>query len=103
MSRTPGLSTTTAATTTAPGYDGVTVQWFASMDEYYAHMGEDDSPHDVEDIPKFLDPDHLEFVLTEEPRVIIDGDGRLDALTGRPADPGPAGPPALSLLPAPLR
>jgi len=26
-----------------------------------------------EDIPKFLDTDHLDFVLTEEPRVVIDG------------------------------
>jgi rhamnose utilization protein RhaD (predicted bifunctional aldolase and dehydrogenase) len=55
------------------GYDGVTVQWFANMDEYYAHMNEPDSPRMFEDIPKFLDPDALEFVLTEEPRVIIDG------------------------------
>jgi hypothetical protein len=43
------------------------------MDEYYAHMSEDDSPQMFEDIPKFLDPDRLDFVLTEEPRVIIDG------------------------------
>jgi uncharacterized protein (TIGR02118 family) len=55
------------------GYDGVTVQWFASMDEYNAHMNEVDSPQMFEDIPKFLDTDHLDFVLTEEPRVIIDG------------------------------
>ena len=44
------------------------------MDEYYAHMNETDSPQMFADIPKFLDPDHLEFVLTEEPRVIIDGE-----------------------------
>jgi hypothetical protein len=25
------------------------------------------------DLPKFLDTDHLEFVLTEEPWVVIDG------------------------------
>jgi hypothetical protein len=56
------------------GYDGVTVQWFASMDEYHAHMNEDDSPLMFEDLPKFLDLDHLDFVLTEEPRVIIDGE-----------------------------
>lgn len=55
------------------GYDGVTVQWFASMDEYRAHMHEDDSPEMFEDIGRFLDLDHLEFVLTEKPRVIIDG------------------------------
>ena len=56
------------------GYDGVTVQWFASMDGYFAHMNEVDSPEMFADLPKFLDTDHLEFVLTEEPRVIIDGE-----------------------------
>ena len=56
------------------GYDGVTVQWFASMDDYYAHMSDVDSPAMFEDLPKFLDTDHLEFVLTEEPRVIMDGE-----------------------------
>ena len=55
------------------GYDGVTVQWFESMEAYYAHMGEDDFPAMLEDIAKFLDTDHLDFVLTEEPRVVIDG------------------------------
>ena len=55
------------------GYDGVTVQWFESMDAYFAHMTEDDFPAMMEDIAKFLDTDHLEVVLTEEPRVIIDG------------------------------
>jgi uncharacterized protein (TIGR02118 family) len=56
------------------GYDGVTVQWFASMEEYYAHMSDDDAPAMFEDLPKFLDTDHLEFILTEEPRVIMDGE-----------------------------
>ena len=55
------------------GYDGVTVQWFESMDSYLAHMGEDDFPAMLEDIAHFLDTDSLEFVLTEEPRVVIDG------------------------------
>ena len=56
------------------GYDGVTVQWFADMDAYYAHMSDVDSPAMFEDLPKFLDTDHLEFVLTEEPRVVMDGE-----------------------------
>ena len=56
------------------GYDGVTEQWFASMDEYHAHMQEEDSPAMFEDIARFLDLDHLEFVLTGKPRVVIDGD-----------------------------
>src|ERR1019366_5317929 len=55
------------------GYDGVTVQWFDSMEAYYAHMGEDDFPAMMEDIARFLDTDRLEVVLTEEPRIIIDG------------------------------
>jgi uncharacterized protein (TIGR02118 family) len=55
------------------GYDGVTVQWFESMDAYRAHMAEDDFPAMFEDISRFLDTDRLEFVLTEEPRVIVEG------------------------------
>jgi uncharacterized protein (TIGR02118 family) len=55
------------------GYDGVTVQWFESMDAYRAHMAEDDFPAMFDDIGRFLDTDRLEFVLTEEPRVIVDG------------------------------
>jgi hypothetical protein len=44
------------------------------MDAYYAHMSDVDSPAMFDDLPKFLDTDHLEFVLTEEPRIIMDGD-----------------------------
>jgi hypothetical protein len=36
-------------------------------------MEEDDFPAMFEDIGRFLDTDRLEFVLTEEPRVIVDG------------------------------
>lgn len=56
------------------GYDGVTVQWFESMEAYYAHMGEPDFPAMMEDIAKFLDTGALEMVLTEEPFIVIDGD-----------------------------
>jgi uncharacterized protein (TIGR02118 family) len=55
------------------GYDGVTVQWFPSMDEYKAHMGEDDFPEVMDDVANFLDLDHLDFVVTEQPWVVIDG------------------------------
>jgi uncharacterized protein (TIGR02118 family) len=58
-----------------PGYDGVTVQWFASMDEYRAHMAEDDFSVIWADIERFLDTDRLEFVLTESPRLLIGEDG----------------------------
>ncbi|MHB1712186.1 MAG: EthD domain-containing protein [Acidimicrobiales bacterium] len=55
------------------GYDGVTVQWFPSMAEYRAHMEEEDFAQVMADLANFLDLDHLEFVLTERPRVIMDG------------------------------
>jgi hypothetical protein len=58
------------------GYDGVTVQWFPSMAEYHAHMGEDDFPVMMDDIATFLDVDHLEFVVTEQPLVVMDGEAR---------------------------
>ena len=60
------------------GYDGVTVQWFASMAEYHAHMGEDDFPAMMDDIATFLDVDHLEFVVTEKPLVVMDGEVHWD-------------------------
>jgi len=56
------------------GYDGVTVQWFRSMAGYDAHMKEEDFPAVLEDTAKFLDTDHLEYVLTEEPWVVVDGE-----------------------------
>lgn len=56
------------------GYDGVTVQWFPSMAEYEAHMQEDDFPEIMRDIATFLDVDHLEFILTERPLVVMDGE-----------------------------
>lgn len=58
-----------------PGYDGVTVQWFASMAEYRAHMAEDDFATVWADIETFLDTERLEFVVTEDPRVIIGDEG----------------------------
>ncbi|HVV35955.1 MAG TPA: EthD domain-containing protein [Acidimicrobiales bacterium] len=54
------------------GYDGVTIQWFASVDDFYASIREDDYAEIAADIEKFLDASRLEFVLTEEPDVIFD-------------------------------
>jgi uncharacterized protein (TIGR02118 family) len=56
-----------------PGYDGVTEQWFDSMDDYRAHIAEPDFPLIWRDLKSFLDTDRMEFVLTEEPFVIVDG------------------------------
>ncbi len=58
-----------------PGYDGVTVQWFASMEEYRAHMNEEDFSVIWADIESFLDVERLHFVVTESPRLVIGGDG----------------------------
>jgi hypothetical protein len=55
------------------GYDGVTVQWFESMDDYKASIEAPDVGEVMADVAKFLDVDHLEFVVTENPNVVIDG------------------------------
>jgi uncharacterized protein (TIGR02118 family) len=57
------------------GYDGVTVQWFASMDEYRAHMAEPDFGEIWKDIERFLDTDRLDFVVTEHPRLVMGEEG----------------------------
>jgi uncharacterized protein (TIGR02118 family) len=58
-----------------PGFDGVTVQWFETMEAYRAHMTEPDFPVMWQDIETFLDTDALHFVLTEEPHVVMGEDG----------------------------
>jgi uncharacterized protein (TIGR02118 family) len=57
-----------------PGFDGVTVQWFESLDAYRAHMAEPDFPDIWVDIERFLDTERLHFILTEHPRVVIGDD-----------------------------
>ena len=53
------------------GFDGVTVQWFADMDAYRAHMAEPDFGDIWADIERFLDPGQLHFVLTEHPHLVM--------------------------------
>ncbi len=55
------------------GYDGVTEQWFASMEDYRAAVAEPDFRVVWADLGKFLDLDRLAFVLTEEPVLLLDG------------------------------
>jgi uncharacterized protein (TIGR02118 family) len=57
-----------------PGFDGVTVQWFESLDAYRAHMAEHDFPDIWVDIERFLDTEKLHFILTEHPRVVMGDD-----------------------------
>jgi uncharacterized protein (TIGR02118 family) len=62
-----------------PGFDGVTEQWFASMDEYRAHIAEPDFQTVWADVESFLDVKRLFFVLTEEPVVIVAGPDPFEA------------------------
>jgi uncharacterized protein (TIGR02118 family) len=57
------------------GFDGVTVQWFESMDAYRAHMEEPDFGAIWKDIENFLDTDRLHFILTEHPRLVMGEEG----------------------------
>jgi hypothetical protein len=52
-------------------WDGVTIQWFDSVEEFHASLREEDYQLIDEDTRKFLDVDRLEFVLTEEPHVVM--------------------------------
>ncbi len=54
------------------GYDGVTEQWYASLDDFYASIKEPDYSRIEADLAKFLDTDRLIFIMTEEPEVVID-------------------------------
>lgn len=58
-----------------PDVDGVAVQWFASIDDFAAFLGEPAYAELVApDEVRFLDMDRVEFVITEEPTVVIDGE-----------------------------
>jgi uncharacterized protein (TIGR02118 family) len=53
-----------------PGYDGVTEQWFGSVDDFFASLQEDDYYLIEEDIAEFIDVDSLEWMITDEAQVI---------------------------------
>jgi uncharacterized protein (TIGR02118 family) len=55
------------------GYDGVTEQWFRSVEDFNASVKEDDYHLIEADMPKFLDVDSLVWLITDEPDVIVDG------------------------------
>ncbi len=57
-----------------PMYDGVTIQWFDSADDFYAHVMEPDQAEMMEDIARFLDTKALHWTICEAPVVVI-GDG----------------------------
>ena len=57
------------------GFDGVAVQWYRSFEDFVAFVSE---PAYLElvapDEQRFLDLEHLEVVICDEPVVMIDGD-----------------------------
>jgi len=57
-----------------PMYDGVTIQWFESADDFYAHVMEPDQAEMMEDTKRFLDVTALHWTICEAPVVVI-GDG----------------------------
>jgi hypothetical protein len=58
------------------GVDGVAIQWFSSMDDFVGFLSEPAYAELIApDEGRFLDLERLEFVITDEPTVIIDGPG----------------------------
>jgi uncharacterized protein (TIGR02118 family) len=58
----------------SPGFDGVAVQWFRSVDDFLAFVAEPDyAEHIYPDEERFLDREGLVWMMTEEPTVVIDG------------------------------
>ncbi|MBS1838502.1 MAG: EthD domain-containing protein, partial [Actinobacteria bacterium] len=56
------------------GVDGVAVQWFRSIDDFAAFVAEPAYSELVApDERRFLDVDSIEFLVTDEPDVVIDG------------------------------
>ena len=54
--------------------DGVAVQWFHSIDDFAGFIAEPAYPELVApDELRFIDMDRIEFLITEEPNVVIDG------------------------------
>lgn len=54
------------------GPDGCTIQWFETIDDFWASATASDYPQINEDMESFIDTDSLQWILTEEPDVVID-------------------------------
>jgi uncharacterized protein (TIGR02118 family) len=54
-----------------PPYDGVTIQWFDDVPSFWAHVAEPDNVEMRADVERFLDPSKLQWVLCEEPTIVI--------------------------------
>lgn len=57
-----------------PGVDGVAVQWFNSIDDFVGFISEPAYAELIApDETRMLDMDRVEFIITEEPHVVIEG------------------------------
>ena len=56
----------------AADFDGVTIQWFASVEDFEASLREDDYGTIAADLGKFLDVDNIVFLLTDDAEVVWD-------------------------------
>ena len=54
-----------------PTYDGVAVQWFQSMSDFITFAMKDDRPVVAADEARFLDTTRIDWIITEEPRVVM--------------------------------
>ena len=67
------------STMSEPIYDGVTIQWFDSADDFHAHVMEPDQAELMADVANFLDLDALHWTICEPPVVVI-GDPAVDGV-----------------------
>ncbi|QQS25614.1 MAG: EthD domain-containing protein [Actinomycetota bacterium] len=63
-----------------PEFDGVTIQEFDSVRQFWAHTTEADFAAVSADNERFLDVDSLKWVLVEEPHVVVAAAPATDAL-----------------------
>jgi len=73
------------------GLDGVAVQWFDSIDDFVGFVSEPAYAELIApDELRFLDIDAVEFLITEEPHVVIDGRPRVEPVSGAASSIGRA-------------
>ena len=56
----------------AGDYDGVTIQWYESVEDFEASIREDDYADIAADIEKFMDVNDIVYLLTEDAEVVWD-------------------------------
>jgi uncharacterized protein (TIGR02118 family) len=54
-----------------PVYDGVTEQWFDSLEDYQASIAEPDYQRIAEDLPNFLDLTQLAFAVVDDDGEVV--------------------------------